>query len=347
MITVFERMSSRAAWVLWLSVLALATLGLLAVRARINEAHVAIAYLMIVQAASAHRGRVLGLTLSALAMLAFDVLFLQPYGSLVISRSIDAVMLIAFLTTSVIAAQLFERARERARMTRQIAVRDAVVSTVSHDLRTPLTTIRALAHDLASDGDERALTIEEEAERLGRLVGDILDLSQLDRGAAHLNIESNEAEDLIGAALQRVSGLANGREIRVNLDPNEPLLFGRFDFAQTLRALVNLLENALKYSPSSEPVDLAVERVGPWLYFAVLDRGPGIPVEESERIFEPFYRPEGTAPDTNGAGLGLSIAKAVAVAQKGNLMLTARPGGGAVFTLSVPAVDLRDLATGQ
>jgi two-component system sensor histidine kinase KdpD len=186
---------------------------------------------------------------------------------------------------------------------------DAVVASVSHDLRTPLTTIKALAHDLAASGDERAMTIEEEANRLNPFVADLLDLSRLNSGTASLAPEPNEAEDLLGAALQRVDGPARGREIRVSLEEGEPLRFGRFDFAQTLRALVNLIENAVKHSPPGQAVDVAVRREGAWLAFSVADRGPGVPSEARERIFEPFYRPPDTAPDVGGAGLGLSIAR--------------------------------------
>jgi two-component system sensor histidine kinase KdpD len=190
-----------------------------------------------------------------------------------------------------------------------------------------------MAHDLAADGDERALLIEEEAERLSVLVTNMLDLSRLDSGASMLVPEANEAEDLLGAALQRVTGAANGREIRVSLDAGEPLLFGRFDFTQTLRALVNLIENALKHSPPGNAIDVAVRREPDWLAFSVLDRGPGVPEEERERIFEPFYR-----------GLGLSIARSVANAQGGSLTYAPREGGGSAFTIRVPALDVEDVS---
>jgi len=215
---------------------------------------------------------------------------------------------------------------------------------VSHDLRTPLTTIKALASEITASGDERAMTIEEEADRLNALVTDLLDIATLNSGTASLKPEPNEAEDLVGAALQRVHGNRDGREIVVSLDPKNPLLIGRFDFAHTLRALSNLLENALKYSPSSEPVELKVTRDREWLKFTVLDRGSGIPEPEREKIFEPFYRRPGTPPDASGSGLGLSIARALANAQNSSLVHEPRPGGGSVFTLSVPAIDLEEIA---
>ena len=166
------------------------------------------------------------------------------------------------------------------------------------------------------------------------LVTDMLDLSRLNSGARAVAPEPNEAEDLLGAALQRVAGATNGHRIRVSLHEGEPLLFGRFDFTQTLRALVNLIENAVKHSPADQQVEIKVRREPDWLAFSVLDRGAGVAAEERERIFEPFYR-----------GLGLSIARAVAEAQGGSLRYEARDGGGSVFTLRVPAMEVEDVAS--
>jgi two-component system sensor histidine kinase KdpD len=115
------------------------------------------------------------------------------------------------------------------------------------------------------------------------------------------------------------------------------LLFGTFDFSETLRAVVNLIDNAVKYSPAGTPIDLSARLDGEWLVFAVADRGPGVPLAERERIFEPFYR-RSRSPDVGGAGLGLSISRGIATAQGGGLDLADRPGGGSIFSLRVPAI---------
>jgi two-component system sensor histidine kinase KdpD len=222
-------------------------------------------------------------------------------------------------------------------------VKDAVLASVSHDLRTPLTTIKGLAHEIAQDGDDRADVIEEEADRLNTFVAQMLDLSRIAIGAAVTDVQANEAEDLLGAAAQQVAGRLGGRELRINVSSDEPLLFGRFDFAQTLRALVNLIENAAKYSPPSATIELSAQREGPWLAFSVADRGPGVPQSERDRIFEPFYRRLSTAPDVGGVGLGLSIARGIAEAQGGSVVFADRPGGGSVFSLRVPAMSADDL----
>jgi two-component system sensor histidine kinase KdpD len=334
--------SSAIAWALWLVSLAVATALLLVVRPHLNEAHVALAYLVIVLGAGAWSGRAIGLTLAALAFICFDWFFVVPYGTLAVGKPVDWVVLFAFLAASVIVTQLFERVRREAEGARVARQRESIMASVSHDLRTPLTTIKALAHDLAAGGDERAEQIETEADRLTVLVTDLLDYSRVNSGSLPLAIEPNEAEDLIGAALQQITGAAGTRRINVELDPDHPLLFGRFDFTQTLRVLVNLLDNAIKYSPADAPIDLSGRRDGSWLAFSVLDRGPGIPDAAREAVFVPFYRRNTVSADTRGAGLGLSIARALAAAQGGRLEYAARAGGGSVFTLRVPAVEISE-----
>jgi two-component system sensor histidine kinase KdpD len=224
-------------------------------------------------------------------------------------------------------------------------LKNAVLASVSHDLRTPLTTIKALAHEIAADGDDRALTIEEEADRLNRFVGDLLDLSRLNSGSLQVHPVINAAEDLVGAALQRVSGTVGDHELVASLDPTEPLLLGRFDFVHTLRALVNLIENALKFAPPGSRVEVQARRTPDALEFVVADRGPGVPEAEREQIFVPFHqRDGGGARDAAGAGLGLSIARGLAQAQGGGVRYEARTGGGSVFILSVRPADLSELS---
>lgn len=219
-------------------------------------------------------------------------------------------------------------------------LKDALLASVSHDIRTPLTTIKALAHEMSTEGDERAIIIEEEADRLNRFVVNLLDLSRVTGGALSLSLEVTSAEDLLGAVIQRVSGALNGRTLDASVAPGDPILLGRFDFVQSLRVLGNLIDNALRHSPVGSAVDVAAQRAGPWLEFLVKDRGPGVAPAERERIFAPFYRPPGAAADAGGAGLGLSIARRLAEAQGGTVHYEPRDGGGSVFVLRLPAAEL-------
>jgi two-component system, OmpR family, sensor histidine kinase KdpD len=241
-------------------------------------------------------------------------------------------------------------AAERARLAEEAAqvealreadrLKDAVLASLSHDLRTPLTSIRATAAELRAEGEERGAIIEEESERLNRLVTDLLDLSRLRAGSLHTELEVNAAEDLLGAALQRVAGIPGGSDVQVRLPAGE-IPLGRFDFVHALRALTNLVENALRYSPESVEIEVMDDEGG--LRFRVLDRGPGVPLEDRERVFEPFFRSASASP-LHGTGLGLAIADSLARAQGGSITYRDRPGGGSIFELILEAVHPEPLA---
>lgn len=327
----------------------LVSAGLVALREHVEHAHVALLFLLVVLIGTAEGGRGVGFGLAAGAFLLFNWFFVPPYGTLTVAKPVDWLALVAFLITSVVAAQLLARARSQSENAQRRAeaerLKDALLASVSHDLRTPLTTIKALAHDLRALGDERIETIELEADRLNRFVVDLLDLSRLNAGSLSLRIELNAADDLIGVAMQQTSGILDGRRIDVELDPADPVIFGRFDLVHSVRVLVNLIQNACKYSPAGDTILVAVHREGPWLAFTVSDRGPGIAPAEHDRLFAPFYRPDGVASDSGSAGLGLAIARGLAEAQHGSLKYEPRAGGGSTFIFRVPAAELDEVIT--
>jgi two-component system sensor histidine kinase KdpD len=255
-------------------------------------------------------------------------------------RFLDALAYYAALGTERVrlAAELanVEALREADRL------KDALLASVSHDLRTPLTTIKALAHELGALGDERSQVIEEQADRLNRLVAGLLDLSRLNAGAMPLHVELNAVDDLLSAALQDTEPRLAGRTLVIDLPTDGDLLVGRFDLALAIRVLVNLIENAIKYSSPGTTISVAVCREESKLLVSVSDQGPGVPAGEEERIFTPFYRPSSERPDAGSAGLGLAIARRMAEWQGGAVTYT-RTSQGSTFTLSLPAADLREL----
>jgi two-component system sensor histidine kinase KdpD len=222
-------------------------------------------------------------------------------------------------------------------------LKNALLAAVSHDLRTPLTTVKALAHAIvergASPGDSNAISIEEEADRLTSLITDLLDYSRLTGGALQLSPQIESADDLIGAALAAAHGILESRSVRVIDDESAVMLLGRFDFVHSVRALVNLIENAAKYSAPGTPIEIGVHREGAQLVISVSDRGAGVESADQERIFQPFYRAAGVASAAHGVGLGLAISRGLATAQGGDVKYVARPGGGSVFSLLLPAAD--------
>jgi two-component system sensor histidine kinase KdpD len=502
---------------LWLAVLAVTTAVLVPFRLQLDKAHIALVLLLVVLGAGAQGGRVIGVGIGVASFLLFDWYFLPPFYTLVIANPLDWLVLVAFLATSVVAAQLLHREQEAARVARmrtgevdrlatlgaealaaaraedallavatmirastgvescsvyiagdqgvrlaalsalrvappgvapvpplvdwvaregapaaetsegtsrlgnsglpmrEIArssdaevhailmpltvrrqtvgvlrlegggiahlddsqwrfldalafyaalgtervrlaadvahvealreadrLKDALLASVSHDLRTPLTTIKALAHELGALGDERSQVIEEQADRLNRLVADLLDLSRLSAGAMPLNLELNAVDDLLSAALQDTESRLAGRVVSVDSPRDGELLVGRFDLALSIRVLVNLIENAVKYSSPGTTIVLAVRREGAKLLLSVVDSGPGVPAGEEERIFTPFYRPPGERPDAGSAGLGLAIARRMAEWQGGAVTFS-RTAVGSRFTLELPAADVQGM----
>jgi two-component system sensor histidine kinase KdpD len=501
--------------ILWTGALAAGTTGMLAVRERLDKAHIALILLLLVLLGSASAGRAIGLWLAAASFIVFNSLFLPPYGTLIIADPLDWLVLIAFLITSIVAAQLLHRAQEEGRAARARAtdvdrlamlgaetlnvaraedalaavadvirkvtgvataeifvrgdtssslvrgahagtidearespdesilpwvaehgtaavehrdgtlrlgrprpdaseiarlgtelralmlplrvrdrtvgvlriasaagvqldrerwrfldaisyyaalgverarlaakaehadalretdrLKDALLASVSHDLRTPLTTIKALAHELRATGDERAEIIEQEVDRLNRTVADLLDLSRLNAGVMPVHPEVAAVDELLEALVQRMEGALVGHRLDVALPADDALLLARFDLIHALRILTNLVENAAKYSAPSTRIELTVGREDGAVAIRISDRGPGIAHTERARVFEPFYRPPGAPPDVGGAGLGLSIARRLAEAQDGTLVYEPRPGGGSTFVLRLPAATV-------
>jgi len=237
-------------------------------------------------------------------------------------------------------ARLAREALEAETLRRSDAVKTAILQAVSHDLRTPLMAILTSAGALARRGlvldeaDRADLlgTVLEEAGRLDRLVGNLLDLSRLQAGAAEPRADVVAVDDLVVAALGELAGDADRVQASFPLD--SPAV--RVDPRQLERALVNLMENALKYSPTSEPVFVRVAATSSQVLIRVIDHGPGVAAADSERIFAAFHRSLGSA-GVRGAGLGLAIAQGFADANGGRIWLETHQGQGATFVLGLPA----------
>jgi two-component system sensor histidine kinase KdpD len=213
---------------------------------------------------------------------------------------------------------------------------------VSHDLRSPLTAIRVAAESL--DNPELALSEADRAElletlrlgvaRLDHVVGNLLDLSRLQVGAAQPNRELWAVEELLAQTLTQLG--PDAARVETALPPETPVV--EVDAIQIERVLVNLLENALKFSPPEEHVYVRVTSTRSEVLVRVVDRGPGIPEAELGRIFEPFGRAPGM--DRGGSGLGLAIAKGFAEGNGGRVWAESRRGQGASFVLALPLVEV-------
>jgi len=249
------------------------------------------------------------------------------------------------------ATSLVERARlqrENLRievLQRTDVLRAALLSSVSHDLRTPLTTIKAAAssllqEDVRWDNEARrgfAQSIEHEADRLNRLVGNLLDMSRIEEGALKPEKEWYSLKALIHDVLGRLRPLLEGRTVRTHL--TDDLLLVELDYMQIDQVLTNLIENAVRYTPAGSPIDVSAHIEGEQVMLSVADRGPGIPPADLERVFDKFYRVLQNQHGTgypSGSGLGLAVCKGLVEAHGGRIWAELREGGGLVVCIELP-----------
>jgi two-component system sensor histidine kinase KdpD len=176
-------------------------------------------------------------------------------------------------------------------------------------------------------------TASEEADRLNRLVGNLLDMTRLESGAMHFKKEACDIQDLVGSTLEELGGRLGNRSIHIDIPLELPLI--PLDFVLVERVLVNVIDNALKYSPANTPIEIKAHAAGAFLEIEVADRGTGIPLEDLNRVFDKFYRVQ--RPDNiSGTGLGLSISKGIVQAHGGFIAAENRPDGGTIITISLP-----------
>ncbi len=236
-------------------------------------------------------------------------------------------------------AKLAEEARHAALTAKTEELRSALLSSVSHDLRTPLAAITGAATTLRDDPAlatatraELTASICDEAERLERLLSNLLDMTRLESGELTLKREWLPIEEPIGGALVRLEKKLGLRTVTTTIAGEVPLLHG--DPVLMEQLLYNLLENATKYTPPDSPIEIRARAEEDRLIVEIADRGPGLRPGDEERVFERFYR--GNAREGAGVGLGLPICRAIATVHGGTLTAANREGGGAVFTLCVP-----------
>jgi two-component system sensor histidine kinase KdpD len=238
-------------------------------------------------------------------------------------------------------ASLAEQARQNELLQVTEKLQTALLNSISHDLRTPLVSITGALSSLREDtpaldreGSHSLIeTAYEEAQRLNRLVGNLLNMTRLEAGAIHLNREPCDIQDAIGAALEQLGERLGDRPVKVELVPDLPLI--PLDFALFVQALVNVLDNALKYSLADALIEVLVSLPGDRLRIEVCDRGIGIPPEDLQRVFDKFYRVQ-RPESVSGTGLGLAICKGIVEVHGGTIQAANRPGGGTIITFSLP-----------
>jgi two-component system sensor histidine kinase KdpD len=224
-------------------------------------------------------------------------------------------------------------------------LRTALLNAVSHDLRTPLASIIASAGSLRQsdvvwteeEQAEFAQAIEDQAQRLNRLVGNLLDLSRIEGGTLRPEKGWYDLGALIEDVVGRLRPLTTRHQVVVDVPEDLPPVL--LDYVEIDQVLSNLIENATKYAPAGTGILVRARRAGGEARVEVADRGPGIPAASLPRLFDPFYRVDNGKPRPKGLGLGLAVAKGLVEAHGGRISVEGRPGGGAVFTFTLPLGD--------
>ena len=369
-----RRASSVLLWAAWILALFAVVATLVPLRDSIQQMHVAMLLLLVVLGASATAGFAAGVTIALLAFALLSYYFQFPRNTVDLPGTQDLIELVTFLLVALVAARLLTIARRRARLAEERAreiirlaeerqqleaeaskarvlaeanrMKDALLAAVSHDLRTPLTTIRALAERRTVTSDDDWSLVGEEVDRLAHLVRELLDYSRIRGGALPVRLEVHAAEDLVGAVVRESATRLGGHALLVDVPMNETVLAARFDFGLSVRILANLVENAAKYASRATPISLIVRGDSHFVEFSVRNEGAGISDSDRERIFEPFVRgASAVLSRSGGVGLGLAIARSLAEMQDGTVKLEpSAMGTPTVFTLALPrAVWSEDL----
>jgi len=312
--------------------------------------------LLAVVAASTRLGLGPSLFTAALTALSFDFFFIPPIFSFRPGDLSGVFTLTVMTIVAGVISGLGEQTRRHQAAVRakelQIEserLRSSLLSAVSHDLRTPLAAIFGAGTELLRDGDRldrasrESLTsaIVEESQRLNQLVTNLLDVARLDHGTIEAKKRPEPLEEVVGAALERVRGRLGGRPVVTRIPSEIPMI--PMDAMLVEQVFVNLLENAIRYTPEGSPLEIEAESRGESAFVELRDRGPGVSEDERERLFERFYRGARSQGD-GGVGLGLTICRAILDAHGGTIGIANRDRGGAVVSLSLPLSPLLPLS---
>lgn len=290
-----------------------------------------------------------------IGVLAFDFFFVPPRLTFSVADKEYLVTFFGFIVIGVIISSLVakvrEQSQEQARLSRQAEqarilqaqenLERALLNSISHDLRTPLVSIKGAISALRDKGEylssharrELMETAYDEAERLNRFVGNLLDMSRIEAGAIRLNIQPCDIQELVGCALAAMEPRLGQRDISVNLPSGLTLV--PLDMVLMIQVLVNLLDNANKYTADQSLIEIRASVDSDWLIIKVSDHGPGVPEPELPRLFDKFYRiavPE----RVGGTGLGLSICKGIVEAHGGRISASNRDAGGLTIEMLLP-----------
>ena len=351
---------------------------LVALRPHVNLTTAALALVVAILIAAIRWGSGPALLSAVLALLCFNYFFIPPIHTWTIRDADNWVAFVVFTITAVAVGQLSSRARRKAEeaearrleierlyeelrrafeqaseaetLRRSEKLKTALLDAVTHDLRTPLTAIKAAATTLLGSGRagtmddegrrELLSVIDEESDRLDHFVEQMMELAQIEGGQLLLRRAPASTGEIVNAALDRAAAALASHPVEVAIADKLPLL--QVDAASTAGVVFELLENAAHYSPAGAPITIRANPVrggnaaDGWVQIAVEDEGAGIPAEYRERVFEKFFRAPRPPDDTRGFGMGLAIARGIVEAHGGRIWAEANNGRGSVLQFTLP-----------
>ena len=324
----------------------------------LTPSNILLVYLLGVFFVAMHFGLLPSILASLTSAGAFAFFFAPPIFSFAIVDQENLMGLVVMLVVGVVTSNLAENilhhtiervksielAKEVTLKMQAETLRNSLLSSISHDLRNPLAIIVGAASTLESDEQcldavsRRKLVkvISEEAQRMSDLTIKILEMARLEAGEVILNRQWFAPEEIVGSALSRLDKQLKSRPVNIHMPENLALI--NVDAVLLQQVMVNLLDNADKYSDSGLPIDISVGAMSLGLYITIADRGPGIPAGLQQKIFEKFFRINEESAQS-GVGLGLSICRAIIEAHGGEIQATNRSGGGALFQIYLPILE--------
>jgi two-component system sensor histidine kinase KdpD len=306
-----------------------------------NPTIVSLSFLLIVLVVATMSTRRVAIATSIAASFCFNFFFLAPVGTLRIADPQNLAELFALLIVSLLASHLSSQVREAQVLRRAAELKSALLESLGHALKTPLTAVTVAANNLNAasltpqEREEQAGIVRAELDRLNRLFQDIVDMARIETRAVAAEREWVQPAEIVEAAARQVEPACGAHPLDVNVGSNHSLV--HVDPRLTSAALAHVLENAGQYSPAGAPIDISVAIEANELRIAVRDRGMGIKAGEQHRVFDRSYRGSDAQLWRFGTGLGLTIAQGLVAAEGGRIWATNHPQGGAIVTIAVPA----------
>jgi two-component system, OmpR family, sensor histidine kinase KdpD len=311
------------------------------IKSSLEPTNIVMFYLLLVVFAAIKWGRGLAIATSVASVMAFDFFLVKPYFRFGPEDIQYVFTVIVFLIIGVIVSTLASKVREQIIQRQTEKLHAALLSSISHDLKTPLASITgaltALLDSKSKLGQQQKKdlleTACEESARLTKVVNNLLDMTKMEAGVLRLNKKPCELRDLIGACLEQLRDRIGSRTVRIGIPKDFPEI--ALDFSFMLKAFYNVIDNAIKYSPDGKPIEIRASCKQNTMNVEIEDHGIGISSNELKHIFEKFYRVE-KPENVSGTGLGLCISKGIVEAHKGKITVESAPGKGSIFNIEIP-----------